>query len=656
MLGEKLLALRSKISAIFGLTLACLVAALYITSHIFLLDTFVEQERMRYVYFLASLLAVSLAFGGVPLLLLEKAVLSRLERLSTRVSQLSASNDPSARISMTGKDELSSVAGAINEMLEALERSQRELCESKERLRTVVQNMPVMMVAHDENGNIIAWNQECERVTGYSAGEMVENPQAMELLWPDSAYRNRMITEWFAHRYDCRDWEWEITCQDGSVRTVTWYDISRQFPIPGWEAWAIGVDVSERVQAQTELKQRLVEQETLFAIGRLISSSLQVDEVMQLVAEYMARLMDAACCVISDWDPQAATLTVRASWVRPGQVGLDSLTDDIGQPYPLSSRRVAAKAIRSRKPFVAYENSPELDLQDRQCLMLHHWSGVAGIPIVVLERVIGLAEVYLAQDARPFTHHDLRLLQSLVDQVAVAINNARLFSVVQDNEAAMRDLSLRLINAQEQERRRVAQELHDELGQLLTALKITVDLARRRLPDEATLLRQRMDEAIALTDTVLTNVRTITVDLRPTLLDDMGIVPTLRWYLKRFAQRTGIQVQLEAPELSRRLQPEIETTIYRGALEALTNVARHAQASQVQVRLACSGGTVTVSIKDDGRGFDVEAWSRRQDEQPTLGLAGIQERVMLLNGHVTIEAPPGEGTRIEIALPAQFQA
>lgn len=423
-------------------------------------------------------------------------------------------------------------------------------------------------------------------------------------------------------------------------------------------------DIGGRKWAEAELSQRLQEQELLFAIGQLISSSLQIDEVTQLVAEQMTYLVNAASCAISDWDPAAGTLTVRAEYTRPDVVDPDDQVGDLGQVYTVSDYPATTAALRDCKPFVVYADDPEADPQECRLLALYRWHGMAGIPLAVQDRVFGLAEVYLARQGERFEFHDLRLLQALATQIAVAIDNARLFAVAQANEAAMRDLSLRLINVQEQERRLIAQELHDELGQLLTATKINVDLARRKLAQQAprvpadamTPLLARLEDASLLVDKVLTNVRAITVELRPTLLDDMGVVPTLRWYLARFAERTGIKVQLDAPELPVRLRPETETAIYRVVQEALTNIARHAQAHQVQVQLACAGATVTASVEDDGLGFDVGAWSERPSEQQTLGLTGMQERAMLLDGRVEIRSQPGQGTRIEIELPARFRS
>lgn len=152
-------------------------------------------------------------------------------------------------------------------VLDITERKQMEqaLRQSKKRLRTVLENMPVMLDAVDEQGNIIVWNRECERVTGYLSTEMVGNPQAWELLYPDESYRASMLTLWESRNNNYRNWEWEITCKDGTVKTIAWSNISGKFPIPGWGQWAIGVDVTERKRAKAELQKDNEELETKVA-------------------------------------------------------------------------------------------------------------------------------------------------------------------------------------------------------------------------------------------------------------------------------------------------------------------------------------------------------------------------------------------------------
>jgi PAS domain S-box-containing protein len=144
-------------------------------------------------------------------------------------------------------------------------RTEQRLRRSEERLRTLVENMPVLVDAFDEDGNIVMWNSECERVTGYRAEEIVGNPRAFELLYPDEDYRERMLKLWAERGNDYYDWEWQTTCKDGSVRTISWSSVSERYPIPGWASWGVGVDVTERHM----LEERLRQTAKMEAIGQL---------------------------------------------------------------------------------------------------------------------------------------------------------------------------------------------------------------------------------------------------------------------------------------------------------------------------------------------------------------------------------------------------
>jgi PAS domain S-box-containing protein len=143
------------------------------------------------------------------------------------------------------------------------EQAEEALRLNEERLRMIVQTMPVMMNALDAEGNIIAWNRECEVVTGYNAEEIIYNPKALELLYPDEIYPKQALTEWIQQGNNYRNWEWNIRCKDGSIKTLAWSNLSKQFPIPGWASWGTGIDITERKRAETEIRKALQQEKDL---------------------------------------------------------------------------------------------------------------------------------------------------------------------------------------------------------------------------------------------------------------------------------------------------------------------------------------------------------------------------------------------------------
>ena len=211
---------------------------------------------------------------------------------------------------------------------------------------------------------------------------------------------------------------------------------------------------------------------------------------------------------------------------------------------------------------------------------------------------------------------------------------------------SLRILSSRLMQVQEEERSRLARDLHDEVGQLLTALKI--DLQDIQHGEVGETRFGSLTDSLALVDRLLTQVRTLALDLRPSLLDDLGLVSALRWYANRQATRNGWTLSLSVEGMAVRVPVPIEVTCFRITQEALTNIAKYARAKTIDLTLRRQDEKVTLIIQDDGVGFDVPSARRRAQGGGSIGLLGMEERVRLAGGSLVISSVPGEGTRLEL--------
>lgn len=218
-------------------------------------------------------------------------------------------------------------------------------------------------------------------------------------------------------------------------------------------------------------------------------------------------------------------------------------------------------------------------------------------------------------------------------------------------QALTRQLLRRAITAQEEERARLSRELHDEIGQTLTAVQLSLDGLARALPAEEAQTRERLDRARRLTEHALADLRRVIAALRPGVLDQLGLLPALSWIADHTLRPLGMKVTIESDGLPKRLPGEIEIVLFRIAQEAMSNVARHSQANHLHIRLHRADGRIVMTLTDDGRGFDLSALADGPNHDRGLGLAGMQERASLAGGQVTIESAPGQGTTVQVVIP-----
>jgi PAS domain S-box-containing protein len=416
-------------------------------------------------------------------------------------------------------------------------------------------------------------------------------------------------------------------------------------------------DVSERKRAEAE-RARLLESETrargeaeaalarLRAIQAITDSALvqlSLDELLHELLSRLRQVLRADRASLALVDEEGTSLFTRAIDGYPFDA-VAAVRVPIGKAV---TGRVAAEdralivSDYSTVDLTGVEGMPPADA-------IPPTNAVAGAPLHIGKRVIGVVTV-ATNLPRRFTEEDLELLMLVADRVAPAIERARLVEATQAAHERLGALSGRLLRAQEEERRRVAGELHDELGQVLTAVKINLE-SLRRLPAGSP-ASPLLGDAISSVDQAMQKVRDIALDLRPSVLDDLGLPAALRWYLDRLARDAQVEAQLSIDAVPH-LGSELETACFRVAQEALTNIARHSRARHVWLDLHLLAEDLELRVRDDGIGFDVEAARARATAGASMGLLGMEERVTLMGGTLQLLAAPGAGVEVRARFPA----
>jgi PAS domain S-box-containing protein len=404
----------------------------------------------------------------------------------------------------------------------------------------------------------------------------------------------------------------------------------------------VAQDITARKQVDEALQRQTEHLNMLHAIDQAILAAQSPATIAQDVVSQIDRLIPSGhvSLLLFDTDRQDAQVLAAAG---------HSMADlPVGMRLPLAPILEIAAIQPGQSAHIADLAAMAAQLPSLRPLLDAGVHTAIIAPLVYRGEQIGLLNLFATSHAA-MAHYSGDFFGQVASQLAVAIQHAQLFELVRAGRQRLQSLSHRLLKVQETERRHIAHELHDEIGQALTALKINLQ-AIQRTERDATPARH-LEESISIVAQTIEQVRNLALDLRPALLDELGLVPALRWYLDRQRQRAGLQIDFvaEPPEL--RLPADLATVCFRVVQEALTNITRHAYASAVTVELRQRAADLLLAVQDDGAGFDVAAALERAAGGASLGLLGLQERVLLVGGQVTIDSAPAAGTTITALLP-----
>ncbi len=389
----------------------------------------------------------------------------------------------------------------------------------------------------------------------------------------------------------------------------------------------------------TETGNRLHELQLLYALGRTLAQTLELDGLLKATVAHLRQLMlmDGSFIWLREGTDQ-----LRIAAASEGHEPL------VGFSARLTDRGVAAEAVRRGEPVTSASPRERRKIQ-RSLLEKSGMEAVLAVPLIVRGEAIGALVFGRRNAAVSFTTDEQRRAMTISQPVAIALDNARLFDATQRQQAALKALSTEVLRAQEEERRRLSRELHDGVAQSASALRLSLTALRAKLAKIAppSVLRE-CDELILIAGDSATEVRRLSADLRPPILDELGLLPTLRAHVETMQRRSRLRIEFTAGELPK-LPAGYDINLYRIAQEALTNVIKHAKARHARVKLAADHGKVRLEITDDGAGFDPA--TVHPSDQGGLGLLGMRERAALFGGTLEIHSEPGAGCRLVITVP-----
>lgn len=366
--------------------------------------------------------------------------------------------------------------------------------------------------------------------------------------------------------------------------------------------------------------------------------------ILQASAEAVVRHFDAAFARIWTLNDQENLLELQASAGQYTRLDGEFARIRVGEAH-------VGLIAQERRPYLTNDLLNDLRTEHREWASQERITALAGQPLLVEGRLVGA----LAMFARhPLGPDALQALASVADIVAQGAERKQAEEALQHANEQLHVLSGRLFQIQEDERRHLARELHDHIGQALTAAKIDLQAAQGSVAGTA--LGGRLNEGVGRLEHLLQQVRQLSIELRPPLLDDLGLVPALRSYLDQQAQRAGFRAEFVADPALGRVEPELETACFRVAQEALTNVVRHARARTVRVELHRAPEALHLLVRDDGIGFELAGAQGRAERGESLGLMGMRERVALLGGELDVRSEPGHGTEVHAFFPVAPRA
>jgi len=525
--------------------------------------------------------------------------------------------------------------------VKALER----IYQKEESFVEILNRIPDGLFTTDQEWRITFFNPAAERITGFSADDAVgmycKDVFKNTICESDCALKRAVTIGGTVHNL-----EFEFTNIDGRkvpiICSTTAFQDNKGRITGGIEIFK---DITHRKQNEEVIKERNRELSILNKVAVGLNNTMSLDQILRMVLKYVLRVLrvERGALFLTDRGTKSVNLQVRNDLPSPasGKINPVIFKDELLEQHLIRN----ASLVTPNRTFpcfsVSYRSENGSKVPWLSCFLITFKGKGVGF--------LGLD----IPTSRELSLHEYHLLGSLGNFLGGAIENARLMKTVQEHRQDLRRLTEKLFQSQEDERRRIARELHDEAGQSLTAVKLGLDRLEERHAAGDDPLRHEIDEIRRMIKRTSSEIRGLSYRLHPTLLIDLGLEPALNLYFADIRRHSGLDVDFTMVGFDHRPDVDIETVLYRFSQETLTNALKHSGAENFRLSIIKSYPRIIFLADDDGVGFDTRIIGK---DQQSLGLLGMRERASLLGGTFQLRSKPGDGTRIRIEVPYSEEA
>jgi PAS domain S-box-containing protein len=527
-------------------------------------------------------------------------------------------------------------------------RAEQALRESEERFRELTDNIrEVFWIATFDLNGMVYVSPAYEEVWGRTRESLYRRPRSFldAIHEEDRARVAELVKRNRGHGFELT---YRVVRPDGSIRWIR----DRASPVKDksgcvYRMVGVAADITESKRAELALDERLRFETLLTELSAAFANlpATTVDQEIDKWLQSLVEFLDLDRAILDQVGEDGMTLSrTHSHTVGIGVFPLNGANDQA--PWITEQLLLGNTVKWSRIP----DDIPRQAGKEREFAGRIGAKSLLSIPVCIGGSVICAVSFTSLRIYRDWSDQVVARLRLVGEIFANAIARKRAAKELEEANHQLRFLSRRLFHLQEEERRHLARELHDEIGQALTGAKINLEAAMKESDGAKS---KRIDETAAILEKLLGQVRQISLDLRPSTLDDLGLVPALRSLLDQQGRRASVAVHLSAKNMPGNLDPEIQTTCFRITQEAITNTVRHANATRINVHLGSENGNLRLKVCDDGMGFDADS---AQSQAVGLGLIGIKERAALVGGWAKIISSPNKGTTVEVSLPLTFPA